>query len=461
MAPASQLILLETRTAPALAFDHMQPGRQEQQQQHSRLLDLPLDVLEQIFAYLLVAPSEIYLGIVALEDRPPHHWHPACSLRREEPRDNRAGEDGLGRTPVCSHRRAQAPYDLCCSLLLVNRQLHLVAARMLYGRNAFAIDICVPTRDTEQQYDISKLRLEQIIPLNPVYHKLLRRVTFRHYNLWMLALPVRFFHSAMMHALRDKPGTFTAFRRRYDAEHEGFDFEVFAGWAPAASPAWLDDAVTSLATTSQPLITTRTSMRIEEVHQQMSTLWESPLHSDSHAPKTREEAHYVDLRVMSDPAVHAAPWHPDDPRSRPAARIFLARPRNDRPERPRQDDRMRQWDGAKAYSRFQTFLIGKSRGLQKAPVHNRQACGPRSTNQVWRAGPKGTKRRLFTAPMSLIVPSVCRVLREEQLKREDRLRRNTGVDALVVLSVDAEGFTEPSRWRRRPIDEWPSQYEFV
>lgn len=458
MAPTSQLILLETRAVPALALDHMQPGRQEQQQ-HSRLLNLPLDILEHIFAYLLVAPGEIYLGIVALEDRLPHHWHPASSLCREEPRDNRAGEDGLGRAPVCSHRRAQAPYDLCCSLLLVNKQLHLVAARMLYGRNAFAIDICVPTRDLVQQYDISRLQLEQIIPLNPVYHKLLRRVTFRHYNLWMLASPIRFFHSAMMHVLRDKPGTFSAFRRRYDAEHEGFDFEAFAGWAPAASPAWLDDAVTSLAT-SQPLIMTKMSMRIEEVHQQMSTLWESPMHSDSHAPKTSEEASCVDLCVMSDPAVHAGPWHPDDPRSRLAARIFLARPRNNRSDHPLQDDRMREWHEAKAYSRFQTFIVGKSRGLQQASVHNRQARGPHSTNQVWRAGPKGTMRPLFTAPMGLIVAWICRVLREEQLKREDRLRRNTGVDALVVLSVDAGGFTEPSRWRRH-IDKWPSQYEFV
>ena len=181
MAPASQLVLLETRAAPALALDHVQSSRQEQQ--YSHLLNLPLDILEHIFAYLLVAPGEIYLGVVALEDRLPHHWHPPCSLRREEPRDNRGGEDGLGRTPICVHRRAQIPYGLCCSLLLVNKQLHLVAARTLYGRNAFAIDICVPDRDNIQHYDISRLQLEQILPLNQVYHKLLRHVSLRHHNL--------------------------------------------------------------------------------------------------------------------------------------------------------------------------------------------------------------------------------------------------------------------------------------
>jgi len=455
-APTSQLVLLEPRTAPALALDHVQSSRQEQK--YNRLLNLPLDILEQIFAYLLVAPGEIYLGVVALEDRPPHHWHPPYSLRREEPRDNSRGEDGLGRTPICLHRRAQVPYDLCCSLLLVNKQLHLVAARMLYGRNAFAIDICVPDRDTIQHYYISKLQLEHILPLNPVYHKLLRRVSFRDYNLEMLPYPVQFFHSAMMHVLRDMRGAYTAFRRRYDAEHEGFDFETFAGWGPAASPAWLDDAATSLAT-RQPLLTTKMSMRIDEVHQLMSTLWEAPMHSDdSHAPKPREEDPCIDLCVMSDPTVYAGPWHPDNPQSRLAARIFLARPRNDRREHPWQDAQMREWDEAKAYSRFQTAIVGKSRGLQQAPARNPRARGP-SSRQVWRAGPKGTKRRVFTAPISFVIPPICRLLREEQLKREDRQQRNEGVD-VRVLPVDTEGPKKPWHWRSS-IYVHPLQYEYV
>jgi len=170
----SRLVLLDTRTTPVLAFD--QPRKQEQPCR-SRFLNLPLDVLEQIFAYLLVAPAEIYLGVVALDHQLPHHWHPAYYLRPDEPRDNRDCQFGLGRTPVCRQKRAQMPYGFSIDVLLVNRQLHVIAARMLYGRNAFAIDIGVPnTPEDAQGHDISRLQLEQIIPLNPAYHTLLRRI---------------------------------------------------------------------------------------------------------------------------------------------------------------------------------------------------------------------------------------------------------------------------------------------
>lgn len=260
-----------------------------------------------------------------------------------------------------------------------------------------------------------------------------------------------------MHVLRDVRGAYTAFRRRYDAEHEGFDFETFAGWGPAASPAWLDDAATSLAT-CQPLLSTKMSMRIDEVHRLMSTLWESPIHSNTHASKTREEDSRIDLCAMSDPAVYAGPLHPDNPPSRLAARVFLARARNDRSEHTWQYGRMREWDEAKAYSRFQTAIVGKSRGLQQASVQNPRARGL-SSRQVWRAGPKGTKRRVFTAPMSFVIPPVCRLLREKQLKREDLQQRNEGVDVLV-LPVDTESPRKPWHWRTS-VDVHPLQYEYV
>jgi hypothetical protein len=450
------LVLLDTRTTPVISFDR--PEKQKQQR-HSRFLDLPLDVLEQIFEYLVIAPAEIYLGVVALEHQLPHHWHPAYSLRLGEPADNRHGQSGLGRTPICVHRRAQTPYGLCSNILLVNRQLHAIAIRMLYGRNTFAIDIGVPaTYEVAQRHDISKLRLEEIIPLNPAYHKLLRRVSFRHYNNRMYEYPVRFFHSAMVHLLQDIPGAYTAFRRRYNTGYNLFDFEAFAGWCPTATPAWLADAVASLAT-EQPLKTTNTSMQIDEVHRLMSTLWEKPIHSDSRAPTTREQNLQVDLCVMSSAAVPTGPWHPDDPKSWPAGRIFLARLRNDKAEHHWPDERSRAWYEFKALSRLQTWVVGKSRGFQVADVHKLQR--RRSCSPVWLAGPRGKKRRVLTAPLSLFVPPVCRVLRAGQLKREHRHWRRDGEgNEVLVLPVDSDG-TEKHWWTRTPIDCWPLQYEYV
>ena len=433
-APAKELVLLDTRTAPASTFDHMQSSKQGEC--GSRFLDLPLDVLEQIFAYLLIAPGDIYLGVVTLEHQLPHHWHPAYSLRRDGQRDNHT--EVLGCLPPCRDRHAQVPYDICSNLLIVNRQLHVIAARMLYSRNAFAIDLGVPvTQDAAQHYDISRLRLEQLIPLNPAYHKLLRRVSFRHYNNWMRQYPVRFFHSAMMHLLQDMPGAFTAFRRWCNLEFGLVDFETFAGWSPTATPTWLADAAESLAT-SQPLIATTMSLHIDEVHHLMSTLWEGEqMNSDSPTSTTLKEPSRIDLHVLSDPTISTEPWHPNNPQSRPAARIILARPRKSKPEHHWQKDLPREWYESKAYSRFQTSIVARSRGLRPAKVHNSRLRG--LSSQAWRDGPKGTIRRVFTAPMSFVVPSVCRFLREEKVKREDRRRCSEDGSGVLKLPIDGAG----------------------
>ena len=455
-APIRELVLLDTRKAPVLAFDR---PRKQGKQRCSRFLNLPLDVLEHILSYLLVAPAEIYLGIVTLEHQLPHHWHPAYSLRHLEPRDNRRGEYGLGRAPVCLHRRAQTPYCLCSNILLVNRQLHIIAVRMLYGHNTFAIDISVPTtHEAAQRHDISRLRLEQIIPLNPAYHKLLRRVSFRHYNNYMHTYPVCFFHSAMSHLLQDMPNAFTAFRRQYNTDRDLFDFETFAGWSPSATPTWLADAAASLAT-SQSLATTNTGISIDEVHRLMSTLWEEPMPREDRVLKTREQSFLVDLCVMSDSAVSAAPWHACDLKSWPAARIFIVRFRNDKSEHPWPDERARAWYECKAYSGLQNSIVGKSRGFQQATVD--KAIRSNLNGPEWRDGPRGTKRRVFTAPMSFVVPPICRFLREEQLKREELQRRSDGgVTGALVLPVDSEGEEKPGH-KRMPIEKWPSQYEYV
>jgi hypothetical protein len=437
--PDRQLAFLDPRAAPILTFE----SARRQKHQCSRLLSLPLDVLELIFAYLLIAPAEIYLGIVALGVRLPHHWHPAHTLRSE--RYPKYSESSCGETPVCRHRRAEVPLRLCRNLLLVNRQLHVEAARILYGHNAFAIDLCVPGRQVHtQHYEVSKLALDHILPLNPVYHKLLRRVSFRHYNYTMNKHPVRVFHSTMMHLLRDMPGAFTAFRRNYaNAECSWFAFETFAGWAPTGTPTWLADASTSLAT-SPPLITTTASMHLDEVHSLMSTLWKEPVHSDHRTQATPDDSAFLDLCVMSDQAVHAATWRPDDSEGWQAARIFLVRLRNNESKHLWPDDRIPKWYSGRWYSRLQTWMVGKSKGLQHAPTRQGgKDVGPTS-HCMWRDGPKGNKRLVFTAPMSLLLPPVCRFLRGQQLKRDHRLRCDGDVNVLIlpIESEASESYSE-------------------
>ena len=459
--PARSLIFLNTHAAPAIVLD---PPSRKQTRQCSRLLSLPLDVLELIFECLLTAPEEIHLGVVNLERRLPHHWHPAHSVRPEGPGYNPLGEDCLGLIPICRHKRAGAPYGLSPNILLASRQLHVQAACVLYSRNTFAIDVNVPdTPEAAEHYDVSTLRLEQIIPFNPAYYKLLRRVTFRHYNFFMRTYPVRFFHSAMMHVLRDMPGAFTAFRRRYNVDHGGYDFETFAGWSPAATPPWFADASTSLAK-SQPLITTTLCMHVDEVHSLMSTLWEGkPMHTDSRGTETHEENSCLDLCVKSDPAVYAAPWHPDKPESRHAARIVLVRLRNDNSKHVWQDDRTYKWYTGKRYLHLQKKIVGYSRGLRHSKFHSLSWDCSSASDCVWHKGPRGNKRRVFTAPLSLLLPRVCRILREEQLKREDRRRKRDGHVSVPTLPID--GMSTEDLWRRRIPDhhhirEHP-QYEYV
>ncbi|GAB7328928.1 hypothetical protein MBLNU13_g00786t1 [Cladosporium sp. NU13] len=263
----------------------------------------------------------------------------------------------------------------------------------------------------------------------------------------------------MVHLLHDVPGAFTTFRRRHNTEYNLFDFEIFAGWAPTATPSWLADAAASLAT-SQPLATTSTSIPIDEVHRQMSMLWEEAMPSALRVPTTGEQNHLVDFCVMSNAAAATGPWHPYEPQTWPAARIFLARLHNDISEQHWPEERKRTWYECKAYSRLQNTIVGKSKGFQRETVHKvvrRKLSGP-----VWRDGPKGTKRRVFTAPTSFIVPSICRFLRAEQLKRQERRRRREGgVNDVQVLPVNSEDKEKSWFIERTPIDHWPAEYEYV
>jgi hypothetical protein len=329
-----KLVLLDNERSRVLNFN--QPSK-PRENRRSRLLDLPLELKEKIFSYLLVAPAEIFMGVVVLEPRLPHHFHPQKVPLEDVQGMHAQGDFSLVRTPVCAHKRAAGPLGLAVSLLAVNKQLHHEASRTLYSRNAFAVDLAVPeTQSAARQYDVSTLDLEDIIPLNPAYHKLLRAVDFRCFNEGLLTYPVRFFHSAMMHVLRDMPGAYTSFRRCYDPEHGGYDFEAFAGWSGTATPTWLQHACLSLSG-RQPLASTALEMNADDAHWNMSNLWErvrgrtstvTPPHDNISDPDADKP---LDLQVLSDPAIYAGKWNPQDPQSWRAARIFLLRPRaNDR-----------------------------------------------------------------------------------------------------------------------------------
>jgi hypothetical protein len=162
------------------------------------------------------------------------------------------------------------------------------------------------------------------------------------------------------------------------------------------------------------------------------------VHSDSRAQVTRGDSCCLDLCVMSDPTIYTGPWHPDNPQSWQAARIFLVRLRNDASKHPWPDDQTHKWYSGQWYSKLQTLIVGKSKDLRLASTDQlEREIGP-AGYCAWQKGPEGEKRRVFTAPMGLLVPPVCRFLREQQLKREHR-RRRTGDVNLPTLPVNSEG----------------------
>jgi hypothetical protein len=393
-----KLVLLDNQRARVLNFDRQKPSKPSNKKRRSHLLDLPPELRQKIFSYLLVAPAEIFMGVVVLERRPPHHFHPHKVPKTDMHGFHPQGPSSLVRTPVCAHKRAAGPLGLGASLLRVNKQLHDEAARTLYSGNAFAVDLAVPeTPGAASQYDVAALDLEDLIPANPAYHKLLRTMDFRCFNEVLLTYPVRFFHAAMMQVLRDMPGAYAAFRRCYDPEHEGFDFEVFAGWSGTAMPAWLDQAFLSLSG-RRPLLLTTLRVSTDDAHWNMSNLWEkvrgrtstpaSPQDesSDNGNSKNNEDDNKacLDLQVFTDPAVYARKWHPQDPQSWRAGRIFLLCPPriNNKKESEykwRLTERPRAGIFRTLSHRLQTNIIGVGRACSRNHTVRRQSPAGTST----------------------------------------------------------------------------------
>ena len=472
-----KLVLLDNKRSRVLNFD--KPSKPKKRR--SRLLDLPPELKERIFSYLLVAPAEIIMGVVVLEPRLPHHFHPQKVPLTDMRGLHLQGEFCLVRTPVCAHKRAAGPLGLSVALLAVNKQLHDEASRTLYSRNAFAIDLAVPeTESAARLYDVSTLDLEDIIPLNPAYHKLLRKVDFRCFNEGLLTYPVRFFHSAMMHVLRGMPGAYTAFRRRHDSEHGGYDFENFAGWSGTATPTWLGLACLSLSG-RQPLVSTTLDIHADDGHWNMSNLWERVRDRTSTVPSQHDKSgdhddnECLDMEVLSDPVIHAGKWDPQDPQTWRAGRIFLLRPRTNTESRYhwRRTDKPRAGILHALSLRLQTYIIGLGRGLRPKPynahgkmcmhMYHRGIPGTRHDGYVpgpaWKRAATGKRRFLTsTAPMGLPTAPICRFLRdalhlEERRVEKSPVDRPRGREAppttttTTTLPVDGEGIEIPEHYR--------------
>lgn len=316
---SGRLVLLNTRRSTVPILDKTPATKQDRGEKS--FLDLPSEIRNKIYAYALTTCEDIPFGVVALEPRGSHHWHPAHTLHRcREQLCNSYGY-GLRLTPLCPSSR---PHDthrkFSLNILLACRQLHKEGASVLYGQNTFSLELDVSR--AAEPYNLHTLKLDEILPFNSSYHHLLRSVSLRLLNEWMKASEVRVFSRAMMDLLQDVPGAYLAYRRRPNALPDVYDHETFAGWSPTASPSWIADARTTLAT-SRPLKTNKLSKPANEIHLHMSMLWEMcrkgvPKGSE-HGP-TRP---YLDLMIMSDPATYPGTWRPEVASSRDAARVFL------------------------------------------------------------------------------------------------------------------------------------------
>ena len=303
----------------------------QRSQSKSLLFDLPLDLRGGILSCVLTTDDELFLDIVALEAQPPNHWHP--KLRGKECYRSRClcWLDVPSHVLFCAHGYPLGDPGLSVAVLRVCRQLHSEGARILYSRNTFAIDLCVPhTPRYAERYEISTVRFENILPIHPTYHSLLRAVGYRLlvHEGSNKAYATPFFSSAMMFVLQDMPGAYMAFRQRYnpdrrDPECEVVHSEILAGWSAVAhAPAWCSGRHSPLALMARPFLVSDSRMFLGQTHWNMSTPWETPSPIESNASKGQADAKQgLDLRIWNDPAMHTGPWTPESRTCRQAARI--------------------------------------------------------------------------------------------------------------------------------------------
>lgn len=234
-ARASKLVLLGHHLASEVAF-HDTPA-QEERPDRVGLLDLPREIRDQVYACALVPHGVVCAGIVSLETRAPHHWHPPATLSNWMKCNMGRSHDSAS---LDAPDYANSPRGLTPNILAVCRRLHREAARVLYGYNTFIINLDFPifarARRVEKSH-LSAIELAGLVPFNPGYQTLLRTVSFRMSDPYSL-LPSDYLGVAMIHVLKAKPGAYLPLQRRPDREQiKDFEVEVSAGWSPAGTPS--------------------------------------------------------------------------------------------------------------------------------------------------------------------------------------------------------------------------------
>lgn len=221
-------------------------------------LDLPRELRDQIYILALREASNIHLGSVVLDRWTPHHWHPDTRLLESCPRG----------CPL-------PPRSLTPALLTVSKQLHAECSSVLYGQNKFSLTIGLNhklRRAFWRSLVTRRLRMHDMLPIAPRYQHLIRELAFLPASPCMPP-DVRDFLNITRSLLAKVPGAYFGF-----AEHSGQVGAVtyckicefveagnpnaadckndlgefipgylveprqerlfFAGWTPAAKPAW-------------------------------------------------------------------------------------------------------------------------------------------------------------------------------------------------------------------------------
>lgn len=135
-------------------------------------------------------------------------------------------------------------------------------------------------------------------------------------------------------------------------------------------------------------------MNADDAHWNMSNLWERIRGCKATATSPRDKSgddvgKYLDLQVLSNPAVYAGKWDPRDPQSWPAGRIFLLRPRINKGSNYnwRRSNKPRAGIFRALSLRLQTNIIGLSRGLRPKPYN----AYPKKCMHAYHIGTPGTR----------------------------------------------------------------------
>lgn len=136
---STRLVLLDEQQWPRLTLNRT-PAKKRNRGKIS-FLDLPLELRQQIYAHVLTTDDEISLGVVALEQRIPHHWHPESTIHKCNEHLCSANGDQVSGAQPLPFRQVILSHRFTLNLLATCKQLHDEGARVMYGQNSFAISL--------------------------------------------------------------------------------------------------------------------------------------------------------------------------------------------------------------------------------------------------------------------------------------------------------------------------------